>query len=939
MRKLRLLLGTFIGVFVLGFTHSVWVNTQTTTFNISAGASTATIQSTLNSAAATSGNVVVNFAAGNYSITSQVSIPCPSGTMTIQGPVASYVPPSNFRSGTYSYTSPYTANLNGNLTNTWGFSKKACSAGHSVTWQYTNWNGGQPSGGGGGFMFVTRGDNELTYQNNYCHGLWASTTSGHDYDTCIYLDGALSPTPVSTNESFLWNVFGDGVSDCNPIMNLTTYQGGSYDSAGGQCAGITWRASTKNLLIAHNDFEHLEQGMKGIESGQSFSSAVLLMNSKYLYNDFGQIHRIGFESQQCCAGFIGYSSDNEITIDDNTFAANAAPTGSYYPPIEWWGAGGAAGHGNNNLGQGFLGASTTDHVTYHGGSIISWGCTNPSSSPVWQAGNNILRQAYGGSVISDEGEQDPGKQCPISPKVPPTQSNNSVIASLASQPSTVPVISPTPSGSYSAPISVTITNAGNVSGQGPRGNQNSYCTLDGSTPTVSSTFYASGTVISVNPGTTVKCIGQWGSLNQPKTWPSNFGWAPSTTTTATYASGGTPTAATPTFTPPTQTFTGTISVSAASTTSGAALRCTTDGTTPTTSSALYTGPFSVSATTTIQCLATATGYLTSAVGTGIYTLAGNPTISSGYQGNTGSINTLQVGATGIQQVAYGIYSDSITRSLPDTYGNTAIWSSVTPAILNVSSSGFITCLTAGTANSRVKSSSGVNFSDWTWTCTAAPVTLSSISLTATGGNTTLTVGATNQTILLCTYSDASTDNCSTQTVNYNTTSSTIANVNGTGLVTAVAAGTANITAVIGSVTSSPVLTYTVQPTAVTLNSITVSFTDPITVLFYGQTELVTAKCLYSDGSNLTCSQSADGKGTLVTWTVDNVGAFSITSPQGVVSVPNNTTAPGQTANIIATSGSVTGSKNLKAGPKLPITFNLYGLGVTVSGTNVTLNYK
>jgi hypothetical protein len=572
MKKLRVILTVFVALtLAMVFPWNIFV--QTTIFNISAGASTATIQSTLNTAAGTSGNVIVNLAAGNYSITSQVTIPCPAGTMTIQGPAVAYRPPSDLRAASYSYTTPYTANLNGSITNTWGFTLGACTAGHGVTIQYTNWDGGQPSGGGGGFLFVTRGNHDFTYQYNFCHGLWASTTSGHDYDTCVYLDGGLEHNSITTNPTFLWDVFGDGATDCNPIMNLTTYQGGSYDSSGGQCAGITWRASTTNLLISHTDFEHLEQAGKGIETGQSLASAVFMNNAKILYSDFGQIHRIGVEIQQfivasqsvgstftfqyntthdtlngaygswvmsfpnCCGGYLGISSDEEETIDDNTFAANAPPTGSYYPPIEWWGAGGAAGHGNNNLGQGFLGASTSDHVTYHGGSILSWGCTNPSSTPVWQAGNNILRQAYGGAVISDEGEQDPGKQCPTSPKVPPTQSNNSVIASLASQPSTVPAISPTPTGTYSANIAVTITNAGNVSGQGPRGNQNSFCTLDGSTPTVNSTFYASGTVVSVSPGTTVKCIGMWGAQNQPHVWPSNFGWAQSAMTSATYASG------------------------------------------------------------------------------------------------------------------------------------------------------------------------------------------------------------------------------------------------------------------------------------------------------------------------------------------------------------------------------------------------------------------
>ena len=55
-------------------------------YPISAGASTATIQSTINAAAAAGGGNTVTFAAGPYSITSQINIPCPASALTIQGP-------------------------------------------------------------------------------------------------------------------------------------------------------------------------------------------------------------------------------------------------------------------------------------------------------------------------------------------------------------------------------------------------------------------------------------------------------------------------------------------------------------------------------------------------------------------------------------------------------------------------------------------------------------------------------------------------------------------------------------------------------------------------------------------------------------------------------------------------------------------------------------
>ena len=86
------------------------------------------------------------------------------------------------------------------------------------------------------------------------------------------------------------------------------------------------------------------------------------------------------------------------------------------------------------------------------------------------------------------------------------------------------------------------------------------------------------------------------------------------------ATTGTSVAATPAFTPASGTsFSSTLSVSIADTTSGAAIYYTTDGSTPTTNSLLYSGPFTISATTTINAIATAGGYTQSAPGSASYT--------------------------------------------------------------------------------------------------------------------------------------------------------------------------------------------------------------------------------------------------------------------------------------------------------------------------------
>jgi hypothetical protein len=78
-------------------------------------------------------------------------------------------------------------------------------------------------------------------------------------------------------------------------------------------------------------------------------------------------------------------------------------------------------------------------------------------------------------------------------------------------------------------------------------------------------------------------------------------------------------AATPTFTPPGGTYTSNQTVTIADATVDSAIYYTTDGSTPTTSSTRYLAPISVTASQTIKAIATAPGYLQSALATAVYT--------------------------------------------------------------------------------------------------------------------------------------------------------------------------------------------------------------------------------------------------------------------------------------------------------------------------------
>jgi len=164
-----------------------------------------------------------------------------------------------------------------------------------------------------------------------------------------------------------------------------------------------------------------------------------------------------------------------------------------------------------------------------------------------------------------------------------------------------PTFSPA-AGTYSSAQSITISD-------GTTG-ASIYYTTDGSTPTTSSTLYASAIPLSAT--TTINAIAV------------ASGYSNSSVGSATYTF---PTAAMPTFSPAPGTYYPSQAVTLLDATAGASIYYTLDGTAPTTSSTLYTAPINVTATTTINAIATAAGDMPSAVADGTYTIS-NATVVS-----------------------------------------------------------------------------------------------------------------------------------------------------------------------------------------------------------------------------------------------------------------------------------------------------------------------
>ena len=223
------------------------------------------------------------------------------------------------------------------------------------------------------------------------------------------------------------------------------------------------------------------------------------------------------------------------------------------------------------------------------------------------------------------------------------------------QPAATPTFNPA-GGTYAGSVGVSISTT--TSGA------TIYYTTDGSAPTTASPVY--GGPFTLTQSATVRAIAT----------------APGMLTSAEASASYTVQhpAATPTFTPPGGTYAGAVVVTIGTTTSGATIYYTTDGSAPTTASPVYGGPFTLTQSATVRAIATAPGSLTSAEASATYTLlltvetpTFNPPAGTYVESVAVAISTTTAGAT-IHYTTNGttpttaspVYSGAITLSQTTT---------------------------------------------------------------------------------------------------------------------------------------------------------------------------------------------------------------------------------------------------------------------------------
>lgn len=514
--------------------------------NIPAGSSTATVQAAVNAAAANQCSPITNYVYfnGASSIT-PITIPCPSSAgLFLTGPPTNYPKVRTDR--------PTAKLINANSGQSPQLLQVAKNCTTPITITYLDIDGNRPKSGGGSILLSGGNSNGLTLKYDYFHGNQEQVPyqcgGGWCYDdtaaSLVFINGGAGET--NTGTTIQYNVFGNPVAgDCGNVMNWVgaSLSGGGwagYDSTGGSCNALGVYGSTTNLDFEYNIIQNQEQGTKWYEGCQSGPSCYFYQfNDTVAHNDFAYIHRIPTETQQSPTDASRPFSWNYNDVHDLVVASFGS-----------WVLSGAQNY-YTNMQQ--------NVVLYNGPGAAS---NSPGSAEFWGNGQYLNNMVQGTTacgmqhwtaipvvmtVSKNIFQGMPNYTCnessnPLPIGVSPSAAaTNMVGAAITAVQSAAPSIAPN-GGSFSTTQIVTIKNAGVTNGgMGPQGNTGSWCTTDGTTPTPgggTSQYYNNGDTISLTASAVISCVGMWGSIIQPLSYPKGFGFVPSGIVSATFKSGG-----------------------------------------------------------------------------------------------------------------------------------------------------------------------------------------------------------------------------------------------------------------------------------------------------------------------------------------------------------------------------------------------------------------
>jgi len=353
--------------------------------------------------------------------------------------------------------------------------------------------------------------------------------------------------------------------------------------------------------------------------------------------------------------------------------------------------------------------------------------------------------------------------------------------------------------------------------------------------------------------------------------------------------------AAPVFSPAAGSYASPPTVTISTTTTGASIRYTTDGSTPTkTVGTAYAGPFSVTTSQALKAIAYLSGWKDSAVSSASYTFIpppapAAPSVSAvGYPSGSGQLAVSWAAATGA--TAYDIYY-STTSSPPGTANgptNVAGTSSTISGLTNWTTYYiWIAAKNSGGTSSLSPMASG-----------APGIHVTGVSLNKT--TDTISISLTDQLTPSITPANATNTN-----VTWTSDNTSIATVTTSGIVTAVAIGTANITAasVDGNKTMTCIVTIIQRYTNVTTlagKAGVSGATDGI-----GTAALFNPQGIASDGTNL---YVADFGNNIIRKIAISSG--TVTTLAGAAGISGSTDGTGPAARFSGPSGITTDRTNL-----------------------------